>query len=68
MTNYSLIKVGKDYVVRADDQCILKVASRRRAALLISEAVGLLNAQAASESCAEKPKAPSLRRETPEVP
>jgi hypothetical protein len=68
MTNYSLIKVGNDYVVRADDQCILKVASRRRAALLISEAVGLLNAQAAAESCAEKPQAPSRQRETPKAP
>jgi hypothetical protein len=69
MTNYSLIKVGNDYVVQADDQRILRVASRRRAAQLISDAVGLLNAQAAAESCADKPEEePSLHREPPEVP
>jgi hypothetical protein len=68
MTNYSLIKVGNDYVVLADDQCILRVASRRRAAQLISDAVGLLNAQLASEAGAEEPEAPSLHRETPKRP
>jgi hypothetical protein len=67
MTLYSLIKVGNDYVVRVDDQCILKVASRRRAAQLISEAVGLMNAHAAVESQGETPEAPSLHRETPEA-
>lgn len=68
MTNYSLIKVGNDYVVQADQQCILKVASRRRAAQLISEALGLLNAQAAAEAPAETHAEPSLQRETPKVP
>jgi hypothetical protein len=68
MTNYSLIKVGNDYVVQADDQRILRVASRRRAAQLISDAVGLLNAQAAAEACTEKPEEPSLHREPPEAP
>lgn len=67
MTNFSLIKVGNDYVVRADDQSILKVASRRRAAQLINEALGLLNAQAAATR-EERPAAPSLPRETPDVP
>ncbi|WP_456738822.1 hypothetical protein [Bradyrhizobium sp. USDA 4471] len=41
-----MIKVGNDYVVQADDKCILKVGSRRRAAQLISEATDLLNALA----------------------
>lgn len=68
MTNYSLIKVGNDYVVQADSQCILKVASRRKAAQLISEAVGLLNAQAARESPAETQAEPLLHRETPKAP
>ena len=67
MTNYSLVKVGNDYVVRADDQSILKVASRRRAASLISDALSLLNAQAAAEAIVEAPDAPSLHREKPEA-
>ncbi|WP_245288016.1 hypothetical protein [Bradyrhizobium sp. Ec3.3] len=65
MTSYSFIKVGNDYVVQADDKCILKVASRRRAAQLISEATGLLNAVEAPEKAAETA---SLHRETPKLP
>jgi hypothetical protein len=68
MTSYSMIKVGNDYVVQANDKCILKVGSRRRAAQLISEATDLLNALKAVESPDIAPEAPSLARETPELP
>ncbi|WBL79973.1 hypothetical protein I3J27_05960 [Bradyrhizobium xenonodulans] len=67
MTNYSMIKVGNDYVVQANDKCILKVGSRRRAAQLISDATGLLNALANVESPDVAPELPSRRREPPEV-
>ena len=67
MTTYSIIKVGNDYVVQAHDKSILKVASRRRAAQLISEATGLLNALAAVESPEIVPGLPSLQCETPEL-
>ena len=68
MTSYSMIKVGNDYVVQANDKCILKVGSRRRAAQLISDATDLLNALAVVESPKIAPEAPSLQRETPELP
>ena len=68
MTSYSMFKVGNDYVVQANDKCILKVGSRRRAAQLISDATGLLNALAAVESPDIAPEAPSLAREAPELP
>jgi hypothetical protein len=68
MTNYTLIKVGNDYVVRADDQCILKVGSRRRAAQLIGEARVLLDALVAAQSRDEASEDPSLHHETPEAP
>ena len=68
MTSYSMIKVGNDYVVQANDKCILKVGSRRRAAQLISEATGLLNALAVVEAPDIAPEEPSLQRETPELP
>jgi hypothetical protein len=42
MKNYSIVRVGNDYVVRADEKSILKVASRRRAAQLVTEAAGLM--------------------------
>lgn len=68
MTSYSIIKVGNDYVVQANDKCILKVGSRRRAAQLISEATDLLNALAPVASPDLAPETPSLQRETPELP
>jgi hypothetical protein len=68
MKSYSIIKVGNDYVVQANDKCILKVGSRRRAAQLISDATGLLNALAVVESPDIAPEAPSLAREVPELP
>ena len=68
MTSYSMIKVGNDYVVQANDECILKVGSRRRAAQLISDATDLLNALAAVEAPEIAPEAPSLAREAPELP
>jgi hypothetical protein len=68
MTSYSMIKVGNDYVVQANDKCILKVGSRRRAAQLINDATDLLNALAVVESPKITPEAPSLAREAPELP
>ncbi len=53
MKSYSIIRIGDDYVVRADDKNILKVASRRRAVQLVTEAAELLNAQPHPESDAE---------------
>jgi hypothetical protein len=67
MTCYSIVKVGNDYVVQANDKCILKVGSRRKAAQLISEATHLLNALTPVESPAIAPEAASLRREKSEV-
>jgi hypothetical protein len=68
MKSYSIIKVGNDYIVQANDKCILKVGSRRRAAQLISDATGLLNALAVVEAPDIAPEAPSLAREVPELP
>lgn len=45
MNNYSIVRIGNEYVVRADDKSVLKVASRRRAVQLISTAVELLNSE-----------------------
>jgi hypothetical protein len=42
MNNYSIVRIGSDYVVQADEKNILKVASRRRAVRLVSHAVELL--------------------------
>jgi hypothetical protein len=53
MKSYSIVRVGDDYVVRADDKNILKVASRRRAAQLVTDAFVLLNAEPAPAPVAD---------------
>jgi hypothetical protein len=45
MKSYSIVRIGDDYVVCAEDKSILKVASRRRAVQLVTDAAELLNAQ-----------------------
>jgi hypothetical protein len=47
MKNYSIIRVGNEYVVQADDKSILKTTSKRKAARFITEATALLDLQPA---------------------
>ncbi|UGV25470.1 hypothetical protein E0H22_07085 [Rhodopseudomonas boonkerdii] len=42
MKNYSIEKIGTDYVVKVADQSVMKMGSRRRAAQLVVEAQELL--------------------------
>jgi hypothetical protein len=55
MKSYSIVRIGDDYVVRAEDKSILKVASRRRAVQLVTDAAELLNAQPQTAVEAEPP-------------
>jgi hypothetical protein len=57
MKSYSIVRMGDDYVVQAEEKSVLKVASRRRAAQLVSEAAELLNAQPQPEGDVEPPAA-----------
>jgi hypothetical protein len=71
MKNYSIVRVGHEYIVRADEENVLKVASRRRAARLVTEASELLDMQLeASESDAPgQPDAgPAIDRDPSEAP
>jgi hypothetical protein len=61
--NYSMVRVGDEYVVRADEKSILKVASRRRAARLITDAAELLSSQVPPQASAES----SIERDPPKV-
>jgi len=64
MKNYSIVRIGDEYVVQAGDKSILKIASRRKAAQLVTDAAELLNLQPAQQAGAE----PSIAREPNEVP
>lgn len=43
MKIYSIEKVGNEYVVKVDDQSVMKMGSRRRAAQLVVDASMLLD-------------------------
>ena len=43
MKNYSIVRIGNEYVVQAGEKSILKIASRRQAAQLVSDAAELLD-------------------------
>ena len=45
MKNYSIVRIGNEYVVRAGDTSVLKISSRRRAARLVTDATELLDSQ-----------------------
>jgi hypothetical protein len=64
MKKYSIVRIGSEYVVRAGEARVLKVASRREAAKLVTDAAELLQ-QGPAPSAEE---ASSIERDTPEVP
>ena len=60
MKNYSIVRIGNEYVVQADEKSVLKIASRRRAARLVTDADGLLNSQPAPLATPQAHTEPSI--------
>lgn len=52
MKNFSIVRIGNEYVVQVGEASILKVASRRQAAKLVIDAAELLQ-QVPAPSAAE---------------
>jgi hypothetical protein len=57
MKNYTIVRIGNEYVVRANEKSILKIASRRRAERTVTDAAELLDSQAAPPLSPEAPTA-----------
>jgi hypothetical protein len=68
MKNYSIVRIGNEYVVQANEKSVLKIASRRRAARLITDAAELLDSQLAPPTAPEAQAEPSIERDASEVP
>ena len=70
MKNYSIVRIGNEYVVQADDKSILKIASRRKAARLVTDATELLDSQPPPQAQAEPSIAcdPKIMDDRSEVP
>ena len=67
MKNYSIVRVGNDYVVQVGEKSVLKTASRQMATKLIAAASQLLDASCAPQILPETGKAPSIARDRPKV-
>jgi hypothetical protein len=70
MKNYSIVRIGNEYVVQAGEKSVLKTSSRRMAARLINDAAELLEQRPVPSTDAE----PSITcdvsdiSDAPEVP
>ena len=64
MKDYSIVRIGNEYVVQAGANSVLKIASRRRAAKLVTDAAELLEAQPAPQVS----DAPSISRDPDVLP
>jgi hypothetical protein len=60
MKNYSIVRIGNEYVVQADEKSVLKIASRRRAARLVTDASELMDSQASPPLSPESDAEPSM--------
>jgi hypothetical protein len=68
MKNYSIVRVGNEYVVQANEKSILKIASRRKAERTVTDAAGLLDSQATPPLAPEPPAEPSIARDPGVIP
>ena len=68
MKNYSIVRIGHEYVVQAGEKSILKVASRRKAAQLVTSAAELLDSQGALQIEPETPAEPSIALDSGSLP
>jgi hypothetical protein len=68
MKVYSIVRIGNEYVVQAGENSVLKVASRRRAIRLASDAAELLSSQEVPPLAPEADTEPSIARDPSELP
>ena len=70
MKDYSIVRIGNEYVVQAGEKSVLRIASRRRAAKLVSDATELLD-QAPAAQLGGRPsiaRDPQVIPDPPKVP
>jgi hypothetical protein len=68
MKNYSIVRIGNEYIVQANEQSVLKFASRRKAVKLVTDAAELMDSQPAPPTSSDAHAEPSIARDLPEVP
>ena len=61
MSDYSIVRLGNEYIVQAGEKSILKISSRRKAVKLVTLAADLLD----QEMMQQVEEAPSISRDPP---
>ncbi|MCC8967973.1 hypothetical protein H8A95_38105 [Bradyrhizobium sp. Pear76] len=70
MSDYSIVRVGNEYIVLAGDKSILRISSRRRAVKIMNLAADLLDQETVQqvEDSPSISRDPPVAREKPELP
>ena len=68
MNNYSIVRIGKDYVVQANEKSVFKITSLRRAVRLVTDATELLDSQLAPPLSPDGHAQPSIARDPRVIP
>jgi hypothetical protein len=68
MKNYSIVRIGNEYVVQANEKSVLKISSRRKAARLVTDAAELLDSQSPPLAPADESAEPSTARDLGVIP
>jgi hypothetical protein len=68
MKNYTIVRIGNEYVVQAHEKSVLKIASRRRAERTVTDAAELLDSQPAPPLSPDAPAEPSNARDPGVIP
>jgi hypothetical protein len=68
MNNYSIVRIGKEYVVQANEKSVFKITSWRRAVRLVTDATELLDLQLAPPLSPDAHAQPSIARDPSVIP
>jgi hypothetical protein len=68
MKNYSIVRIGNEYVVQANEKSVLKISSRRKAARLVTDAAELLDSQSPPLAPPDDSAEPSTARDPGVIP
>jgi hypothetical protein len=60
MKNYTIVRIGNEYVVQAHEKSVLKIASRRRAERTVTDAAELMDSQPAPPLSQDAPDQPLI--------
>ena len=68
MKNYSIVRIGNEYVVQANEKSVLKISSRRKAARLVTDAAELLDSQSPPLAPPDTDAGKSIARDPKVIP